>query len=162
MSTFNPDQIRSQTQIALPSDDQYLYRLGVALFGFSSVTNFMIEVTCYLDPTVSRTNLQERMSGEVLDAFRHSVKIGIKSWPQLKTVGVQTADDYEKVNTERSDFVHAYPITSATGQQILHRRQDNKGKYFEASDGFLDNFIRQLDRVCVGLYEIREIARPIQ
>ncbi len=162
MSTFNPDQIRSQTRIALPSDDQYLYRLGVALYGFSYVTNFMVEVTCYLNPTFSRTKLQGRMSGEVLDAFRHSVKIGVQSWPELKNVGVQTADAFEKVNTERSDFVHAYPITGATGQQILHRRQDNKGKYFEASDGFLDNFIRQLDRVCVGLYEIREITRPIK
>ena len=69
------------------------------------------------------------------------------------------ADLFEQMNSERTDFVHAYPITNKKGQQILHRR-DSKGKYFEVDDDFLDSFIGRLHDVSSGLYAIRKIVKP--
>lgn len=42
--------IRRLTKIALPESDSYLYRLGVAVYGFASVSSFMAEVTRHLRP----------------------------------------------------------------------------------------------------------------
>ncbi|MEA9598096.1 hypothetical protein ABFU50_12990 [Xanthomonas campestris pv. campestris] len=47
---MNFDIIREQTRLSLPADDFYLYRLGVALYGFASITSFMIEIICRLVP----------------------------------------------------------------------------------------------------------------
>ena len=42
-SDVNLTAIRRRTRLALPLDDTYLYRLGVALYGFSSINSFMTE-----------------------------------------------------------------------------------------------------------------------
>lgn len=65
---------------------------------------------------------------------------------------------FEILNTERSDFVHTYPITSETRGQILHRRVDEKGKYFEVTNEFLDSFISRIHSVSSKLYEIRDLV----
>lgn len=150
--------IRRNTRIALPEDDAYLYRLGVALYGFASVNSFMVEVIFYLDPGADRIYLNNQMSGKVLDAFRGSVK----RWKgvEISDPATRAAAEFELLNTQRSDFVHSYPITNSQGGQILHRRVDTKGKYFEVTGAFLDDFTQRLTLVSDALYEIRAAVRP--
>lgn len=150
--------VRALTRLALPEDNEYLYRLGVALYGFSSITSLMTEVITYLDPLASRNELQLLTSGDVLDNFRHAAK----GWngPSISKPAKEAAREFEKLNTERSDFVHAYPITGSNGAQILHRRVDSKQKYFEVTSDFLEHFISRLHEVSSSLYEIRGIVRP--
>lgn len=152
--------IRCLTRTALPDDDGYLYRLGVALYGFASLSNFMVEVAGHLDPTLSRTKLQAKTGGAILGAFRNRVKIAKERTPAVGDIGEAVADMFEVLNAERSDIVHAYPITNGAGAQILHRRLDEKGKYFEVTNEFLDGFISRLHDVSSKLYEIRSIAMP--
>ncbi|MFT8358999.1 hypothetical protein [Bifidobacterium aquikefiri] len=155
----NVGQIRRRTRIALPADDMYLFRLGVALYGFAHINSFVCEVITYLDPKANRIELQGLTSGAVLGRFRSA----IKQWSatdKVKMVGAKVATDFERLNTERSDFVHAYPITSPSGEQILHRRVDEKNKYFEVTTSFLDDFISRLENVSDGLYAIRSTVRP--
>lgn len=152
------EAIRQNTRIALPADDAYLYRLGAALYGFASINSFMTEIITYLDPYADRTCLQGMMSGKVLDTFRGVVK----KWTgaDISEPANRAASEFERLNTERSDFVHSYPITSPSGVQILHRRVDAKNKYFEVTDGFLDDFTSRLTSVSDALYDIRRIVRP--
>ncbi|NTZ96947.1 hypothetical protein FCH79_16840 [Pseudomonas koreensis] len=42
---LNTHDIRGPTLLALPADDGYVYRLGVALYGFASISSFLAEVT---------------------------------------------------------------------------------------------------------------------
>lgn len=146
--------IRKLTRVALPVDDGYLFRLGVALYGFASVTNFMVEVVSHLDPSADRQANSEKMAGEILDDFRSAAK----RWngAPIKHAAVTAATEFERLNSERSDFVHAYPITGVTGVQILHRRFEKKRKDFEVTDAFLDDFISRLTRVSDALYAIRD------
>jgi hypothetical protein len=111
MSNFHA--IRVSTRVALPADDGYLFRLGVALYGFTYVNSFMTEIISYLDPTANRVGLLACESGIVLDTFRMTGKRwnGESIQPHLR----QAAACFERLNTERSDFVHAYPITSPSG-----------------------------------------------
>ena len=64
------------------------------------------------------------------------------------------------MNAERSDIVHGYPITYPEGEQILHRRKDSQGKYFEVTYVLLDSFNSRLHEVSLQLYVIRRIVRP--
>lgn len=157
--SMDTQSIRRNTRIALPSDDEYLYRLGVALYGFASVNSFMTEIITHLDPLADRVHLHGLVSGKVLDTFRRTVKQW--SGDNIEEPAKQAADEFERLNTERSDFVHAYPITSPAGGQILHRRVDAKSKYFEVTNDFLDDFTGRLSIVSGALYEIRRIVRPV-
>lgn len=156
--TIDAELIKKSTRLALPVDDEYLYRLGVALYGFASINSFMTELITHLDPQANRASLHCLTSGKVLDMFRATVK----RWggADLAAPAKRAADEFERLNTERSDFVHAYPITNPAGEQILHRRVDERGKYFEVDNPFLDDFISRLTRVSDALYEVREIVRP--
>lgn len=154
--------IKQQTRLSLPADNTYLFRLGVALYGFNSINSFMTEIICHIDNNQDRTKLLDLESGKILDIFRQTLK-NIKSKQQYKNIYVimnETANIFEKLNSERSDFVHAYPITNKSNEQILHRRKDEKGKYFEVDNNFLDSFISQLHDVSSGLYKIRETVKP--
>lgn len=154
--------IKRQTRLALPNDDGYLFRLGVALYGFNSINSFMTEIICHIDDSQSRIALLDFESGKILDVFRQTLK-NIKSKKQYQDIYVvmnETANLFEKLNSERSDFVHAYPITNKNNEQILHRRKDTKGKYFEVDNKFLDSFISRLHDVSSGLYKIRSIVKP--
>ena len=150
--------IRGGTRVALPASDGYLFRLGVALYGFAYVNSFMTEVITCLDAAADRTELLCGPSGQVLGAFRSAAK----GWTGLDVSepAKRAALEFEWLNTHRSDFVHAYPITSPSGDQILHRRVDAKGKYFEVTEDFLANFMSRLTQVTDALYEIRAIIRP--
>lgn len=78
--------IRNLTRIALPEDDGYLYRLGVALYSFASLSSFMAEIVGYLDPTVNVTELQAKTGGKILGAFTRAVsaaKAQIPAWGRL-------------------------------------------------------------------------------
>jgi len=155
-------EIRQQTQLALPSDDSYLFRLGIALYGFASINSFMTEIICHIDPSRNRTTLLDLTSGDVLSIFRQTrtkIKSGHKYSSIHKTMK-EAADSFEKLNSERTDFVHAYPITSSKNkEQILHRRKDDKNKYFEVDNDFLDDFISRLHIVSGKLDEIRKVVR---
>lgn len=155
--TLDTAAIRRGTRVALPSSDAYLFRLGVALYGFAYVNSFMTEIITYLDATADRTELLGRQSGQVLNAFRSAAK----KWTGLDVSipARRAASEFEWLNTHRSDFVHAYPITSPSGEQILHRRVDAKGRYFEVTEDFLSDFTSRLTHVTDALYEIRSIIR---
>lgn len=152
--------IKRQTRLALPSDDGYLFRLGVAQYGFASLSSFMTEVACHLDNSINRTELQATTGGAILDSFRQSVKKAEQGNSKIGSIGKSAADMFQILNTERSDFIHSYPITNGAQAQILHRRLDSKGKYFEVNNDFLDSFISRLGDVSSKLYEIRRIVRP--
>lgn len=153
--------IKGQTRLALPEDSSYLFRLGVALYGFNSINSFMTEIICHIDDSQNRTSLLDFESGKILDVFRQTLK-NIKAKKQYKDIYIvmnETANLFEKLNSERSDFVHAYPITN-NNEQILHRRKEDKGKYFEVDNKFLDSFISRLHDVSSGLYKIRSTVKP--
>lgn len=156
--------IREQTRLALPSDDNYLYRIGVALYGFNSINSFMTEIICHIDPSKDRTALLDLESGKVLDKFRQTLKDIRKNdlFPAIHETMAQTALLFERLNTERSDFVHSYPITNSKNEQILHRRKDSKRKYFEVDSNFLDDFISRLHDVSSNLYKIRTAVGDLQ
>ncbi|WP_032618723.1 MULTISPECIES: hypothetical protein [Pseudomonas syringae group] len=144
--------IKRRVRVALPSSNAYLFRLGIALYGFASISSFMAEVTCHLDPTLNRTKLEEQMGAGLLNAFRQAVEKGALSYPSVSAPGLLAADLFQTMNAERSDIVHAYPITNPEGEQILHRRKDSQGKYFEVTDVFLDSFSSRLHEVSLQLY----------
>lgn len=150
--------IRAATRVALPNSDSYLFRLGTALYGFASINSFMTEIITYLDPEQNRDSLHSLVSGKVLDRFRFTVK----RWegPSISEPASKVATEFERLNTERSDFIHAYPITNVNGEQILHRRVDSKNKNLEVNGAFLDDFISRLELVSDGLDQIRGIVRP--
>src|SRR6218665_1111848 len=150
--------IRKNTRVALPEDDNYLFRLGVALYAFNSVNSFMTEIITHLDPEASRTELHMLTSGKVLDRFRSAVKHW--SGDDISDPARRAAGEFERLNTERLDFVHSYPITNASNEQILHRRVDEKGKYFEVTSALLEDFTSRISTVSDALYEIRSIVRP--
>jgi hypothetical protein len=156
MSEF--DYIRKKTRLALPVDDEYLFRVGVALYGFNSINNFLIEIIAHLDATADRTLLGDHESGLVLRKFRTVTNLWVGE--SIEPHASLAASLFEILNSERTDFVHAYPITSPSGAQVLHRRRDSKGKYFEVSVEFLDSFIERLDLVSDELYKIRSIVKP--
>jgi hypothetical protein len=156
--SIDAQTIRRNTQIALPDDDGYLFRLGVALYGFASINSFMIEIITHLDPHADRTSLDNSMSGKVLKKFRNKVE----KWggDDISEPAGRAATEFEQLNIDRNDIVHSYPITNSVGEQILHRRVDAKNKYFEVTNAFLDDFTRRLTLVSGALYEIRVIVRP--
>lgn len=156
--TLDTAAIRSGTRVALPSSDAYLFRLGVALYGFAYVNSFMTEIITYLDKEAVREDLLLRTSGKVHDVFCSAVR----RWegPDISIPAERAASKFKRLNTQRSDFVHAYPITSPSGEQILHRRDDAKAKCFEVTEAFLVDFTSGLTEVTCALYEIRAIARP--
>ncbi|QXH93301.1 hypothetical protein HU749_020955 [Pseudomonas ogarae] len=170
--------IRKLTRISLPESDRYVYRLGVVVYAFASVSSFMAEVICYMNPQQPRSDLEAKMGGLLADAFKQAVAKIEHSTPEAFAAGQVAGELFTTLNDERSDIIHSYPITSPTGIQILHRRQNpvqpkNKGKskgeamttdkppkYFEVTDEFLDNFITRLHQVNDCLYRIRSILRP--
>lgn len=156
--TFDTQKIRGGTRIALPDDDGYLFRLGVAIYGFASISSFMAEIITHLDPRANLSDLHNMVAGRALDRFRSAVK----NWqgPDISGPASRAADEFAHLKDERADFVHAYPITSPSGEQILHRRVDADGKYFEVTNELLDDFTSRLHIVSSALYEIRAIARP--
>ncbi|WP_270517189.1 hypothetical protein [Lactococcus petauri] len=153
--------IKKSTRLAMPEDDTYIFRLGVALYGFSSINSFMTEILCYIDSgQKSNEVLSNDTSGRILDKFRKSRVLIPKNNREVRNIMLETANKFEKLNTERTDIVHAYPITGSQEQQILHRRKDTKNKYFEVTNEFLDDFIQRLEEVSDGLYAIRKIIKP--
>jgi len=154
------EAVKSLARVALPRSIAYLFRLGIALYGFASIASFMAEVTCHLDPTLIRTKLEKQMGGGLLNAFRKALEKGALSYPDVVVPGQLAADLFQTMNAERSDIVHTYPITNPEGEQILHRRKDSQGKYFEVTDVLLDSFSLRLREVSLQLYAIRRIVRP--
>lgn len=152
------DVIRRKTRLALPESNDYLFRLGVALYGFASINSFVTEIICHVDNTQNRTKLLDKTSGEVITVFKKTIDITRIKYPDVVTIMEETLDLFSILNNQRTDFVHAYPITSSKDgkTQILHRRQDTKNKYFEIDNEFLDNFISNLDKLSDNLYKIRK------
>lgn len=147
--------IRRQTRLALPGDETYLYRLGVALYGFSSITSFMIEITRRLDPSQDWFALNRLEAGRVCGQFEVALARGAADGSYVETAGSEALELIRALNSERSDFVHAYPITNEARAQILHRRP-KEGEGFEVSTEFLDQFIAKLHDASSKLYEVRD------
>jgi len=157
--TTDLDEIRKQTRIALPSDNAYLFRLGVALYAFNSVNSFLVEIICCIDENQKQTELLDLESGKILQKFTETIKYVKDNNLFSSAHGLmdEVAELFEKANANRSDFVHSYPITNQQEKkQILHRRRDSQGKYFEVDNCFLDEFIESLNHIEDLLYKIRE------
>lgn len=154
----NLQEIKKLTRIVLPDDDLYLFRLGIALYGFASINSFMCEVIAHLDKNRNHTELQDMESGRILSTFRgvlESLKSNNK-FIEIQEIMQKAADTFDILNQVRNDIMHSYPITNPGGEQILHRRRDCNNKYFEITNEFLESFISQLQDVSAGLYKIRE------
>lgn len=146
--------IRKQTRLALPEDETYLYRLGVALYGFSSITSFMIEIIGRLDSSQDWFALNRLEAGRVCERFEEALRKAAVDGSYVETAGNEALGLIRALNSERSDFVHAYPITNSARAQILHRRP-KEGESFEVSNAFLDQFIAKLHGASGKLYEVR-------
>lgn len=157
---LNTKAIRGLTRLALPADDGYIYRLGIALYGFASVSSFMAELAHHMDPLVNPTDLQTKTGGEILCEFRKCVKKTKAVKQGVGPLGRAAADMFQALNTRRSDIMHAYPITNQAKQQILHRRLDEKNRCFEVTNEMLEEFISKLHDVSSLLYDIRAVMKP--
>lgn len=168
MKPEDVSRIKLQTDLSLPDDDLYLYRLGVAMYGFASITTTVIETTVRLELDTGHLKhdgenarwreLQSKVGGKILNAFRESVEMAKSSSNAVYEAGMDAVSNFQQLNIERSDFAHAYAITSNTRGQILHRRVDGDEKYFEVTNEFLDNYISRLNKVSNKLYEIRDLV----
>lgn len=67
---------------------------------------------------------------------------------------------FQALNTRRSNIMHAYPTTNQARQQILHRRLDEKNRYFKVTNEILEELTSKLHDVSSLLYEIRAIMKP--
>jgi len=154
--------IRNQTRLALSGDDLYLYRLGVALYWFNSVNSFLTEIICHIDRDKDRISLLDKTSGNILIIFKDVFNDIKEKWLFSKIYeNMQNVIDlFSKLNDERTDFVHSYPITNKDFKQILHRRKDKNNKYFEITNEFLDSFTSSLNKLSDNLYIIREEVNP--
>ena len=135
----NINPIRSQFRIALPEDDAYIYKLGVAIYSFAFANSFLCEIISIINPEeYNHTSLQDKTSGQILETFK------------------VTTNRVKAENNRRNDIFHAYPITGSSGTQILHRRRDVAGKYFEIKEELLDKFIHDTEKLSELLYQIRD------
>ena len=155
----NINLIRSQFRIALPEDDAYIYKLGVAIYSFASVNSFLCEIISTINPKeYNHTSLQDKTSGKILETFKVTTK-RIKDENRLLSIHEvldNAAGLFELLNNHRNDIFHAYPITGSSGTQILHRRKDAAGKYFEIKEKLLDKFIHDTEKLSELLYQIRD------
>lgn len=156
MSPFS--EVRALTKLALPADDAYLFRLGVAHYGFCSVHSFMTEIVTHLDSSADRIALLDKYPSETVKLFDKAAK----GWggASIQPYASTAAEEFVLLNDERNDFIHTYPITGTSGAQILHRRKDSHQKYFEVTESFLDSFIARLSNVNSALSTIGSIVRP--
>jgi len=153
--------IRRKTRVSLPSDDGYVFRLGVALYGFCSLTSFLAEITCRFDSSIDRNELEPMTAGKILACFRKSAEKLSQFNSGIDFLTQRVSVLFENLNHHRSDFVHSYPTTNKMGEQILLRRYDDKGKYFEIDNNFLDEFLYRINEVSDCLYGIRKIIEDL-
>ncbi|PPU32183.1 MULTISPECIES: hypothetical protein [unclassified Xanthomonas] len=158
---MNFDIVREQTRLALPADDFYLYRLGVALYGFASITSFMIEIICRLVPNGSQDELSALETGKLCGKFEKALADANDRGIYTEEAGGMALRLIRSLNKDRSHFVHAYPITNGENAQILYR-QPKHGQSFEVSNSFLDQFISRLHDASSKLYEIRNVLDRVR
>lgn len=155
----NINPIRSQFRVTLPEDDGYIYKLGIAIYSFASVNSFLCEIISTINPKeYNHTSLQDKTSGKILETFKVTTH-RIKDENRLLSIHEvldSTATLFESLNNRRNDIFHAYPITGSSETQILHRRKDAAGKYFEIEEEFLDEFIHDTEELSKLLYQIRD------
>lgn len=100
------------------------------------------------------------MAGKLITDFENSVNEIEEREPLVGKIGTDVVLLFKELNDQRTDIVHAYPITTGTGEQILHRRKAQPVKYFEVTNDFLNSFISRLHKVYLELSKIRAIVRP--
>lgn len=158
----NINRIRSQFRIALPEDDGYIYKLGMAIYSFASVNSFLCEIISTINPEeYNHTSLQDKTSGQILETFKVTTN-RVKAENRLRSIHKvldNTAILFESLNNRRNDIFHAYPITGSSGVQILHRRRDVAGKYFEIKEELLDKFIHDTEELSRLLYQVRDATK---
>lgn len=142
------------TRLALPENDAYIVKLGIAVYSFASINSFLTEIMCYLDTSLNRTELQSKDSGAILSILKKI--IDVKPRDSKSDDLDYIVKEFEKYKNFRNDIVHSYPITTSDGEQILHRRLDRENKYFEITEEFLDSFIKGLPEISSRLYKIRD------
>ena len=114
----------------------------------------------YIDTSNSRTELFWYTAGRLIETCCKLLEDKQQEIPEeIFELIRDTLSLFGELNEERTDFVHSYPITNWEMAQILHRRKDSKGKYFEVTSEFLDSFIGRLDKVSLNLYKIRDAVR---
>ncbi|WP_144444298.1 hypothetical protein [Caballeronia arationis] len=102
------DAVRNRTRLALPDDDAYLYRLGVALYGFAKLSSFMAEIACHIDTTLSRSEVEAGTGGTIRSKFCASATTVSSSLPEIEPifervgrVEMKNAMQYTFVNNAR-------------------------------------------------------------
>lgn len=148
------NNFRTMTRLALPEDDAYIVKLGIALYVFASINSFVTEILCLLDSSLDRVRLLESTSGRIAKLLEKQ-QSNNKDLSLSRYLNDVTAwfGNYKDL---RNDIMHSYPITNDRGEQILHRRY-GKDKYFEIDGVFLDSFISEAEKISDALYSIRSV-----
>lgn len=153
------DKYRKLTRAALPEDDSYIVKLGIALYSFASVTSFLCEIISYnLDASINRTKLQEYEAGKILQTLKDIANQ--REFDDITSDIDFVIAQYEKYKDARNDIFHAYCITGSSGKQILHRTRKD-GTSFEVTEEFLNSFIDDFSEISDRLYKIRTFCRGV-
>ena len=145
-------EYRQMTRLALPENDAYIIKLGLATYSFASILTFLLENIGHLDPSVDHSNLSNKEAGIIL--------LALKEIQETREADEITEDieliieEFGKFKNLRNDIMHSYCVTGTTGIQILHR--SNKEGSFEITEAFLDEFIIAAPDISTRLYKIRD------
>lgn len=147
------DEYRKLTRVALPEDDSYIVKLGIALYSFASVTTFLCEIISYnLDKSINRAKLQELEAGGILKKL---ISVDAKRPVDEITPDIDfVIAKYGEYKDARNDIFHANCITGSSGKQILHRTRKD-GTNFEVTEEYLNSFIGDFSEINNKLYKIR-------
>ena len=138
------------TRQALP-EQHYRELLGTALCVFNSNNAFVIENILRNDPSNSFSwyDLMDLESGRLKSSIQ-------------ATISSKCGDSIENLFSElvfkRNRIIHSFQITEkGTGNQILStkEKQQNGGRQFVITEGFLMDFIKDNERLCDMLHAFR-------
>jgi hypothetical protein len=124
-------------------EDDYLARIGRALYANNYLEWLIIEVIGLLGSTKSTASLASMQGGNLLRALQQS--IGLSSIPDaaLRQRLEDLARDYDLLIDERNDIAHARPATTPDDLPRLYRwapkRTDNTAFISEVQlEGFVE------------------------
>lgn len=152
MTASTISKLRKMTRLALPEDDSYIVKLGIATYSFASIVTFLAENMCYLGSGIDRNKLQAKEAGKILEVLK---SIQNKRAEDEITADIQfVVDNFSDFKNLRNDILHATCITGSNNKQVLYRSY--KGRNFAITESFLDSFIVITPEISNKLYSIRD------
>lgn len=143
-------------------EDEYLRRLGRAVYAVAYLEWLVFEVIRLLNPAIGLADLAKLPGGQIVKHLRKAAANCID--PETKAELSQLCHEFGLLYRDRNDIVHARPATTGTGEQRLYRWAPGA----EKQAGFIDdarldvlvdgslNLARKLDSIRLRL------RRPIK